>query len=221
MATFVYASSQGQRTHSAWNKIADISDIGLVGKSTEEVLNKFEELNKMRSENPKFRKLIIASMDIEKWYPNVLSKPSAKIVRKIWVESGLTIEGVDMEQLALYLGKYLSMAEVVEEAFEEIIYTKEVKAKKMKVTKKVSKRHVKNRTRNQKRNKKEFIDKPVNSSVGADTHNTTVDEENSNENMDKEPIDKKKTKKTTTIWKKPMRKPTDKEQTKIFGKLYN
>ena len=65
-------------------KIADISDVGLVSKSTEEVLNKFEEFNKRRFENPKLRKLIIASMDIDKWYPNVISKPSAKIVRRIF-----------------------------------------------------------------------------------------------------------------------------------------
>ena len=50
-------------------KIAEISDVGLVSKSTEELLNKSEEFNKTRLGRVKLKKLIIASMDIEKWYP--------------------------------------------------------------------------------------------------------------------------------------------------------
>ena len=38
-------------------------------------------------------------MDIDKWYPNVLSRPSAKIVRRMWEESELTIDGIDMEYI--------------------------------------------------------------------------------------------------------------------------
>ena len=65
-------------------KIADNADIGLVSKSTEEVLNKFELFNSRRLEtNFGLRKLIIASMDIEKFYTNILSAESAKIIRKI------------------------------------------------------------------------------------------------------------------------------------------
>jgi hypothetical protein len=53
-----------------------------VAKSTEEVINKFEEFNKNRFENiPGLRKLIIASMDIEKFYPNILSEESAKLAK--------------------------------------------------------------------------------------------------------------------------------------------
>ena len=47
-------------------KIADSADKGLVSKSTEEVINKFEEYNKNRFEKfPGMRRLIIASMDIK------------------------------------------------------------------------------------------------------------------------------------------------------------
>jgi hypothetical protein len=46
-------------------KISDNADIGLVAKSTEEVLNKIETFNKIRLEKiPVLKKLIIASMDI-------------------------------------------------------------------------------------------------------------------------------------------------------------
>ena len=65
-------------------KIADNADIGLAAKSTEEVLNKIETFNKNRLENNHgLKKLIIASMDVEKFYPNILSEKSAKIIRRI------------------------------------------------------------------------------------------------------------------------------------------
>ena len=69
-------------------KIADNADIGLVAKSTEEVLNKIEMFNKRRfGKNPSLKKLIIASMDIEKFYPNILSEKSARI--NIWLNARL------------------------------------------------------------------------------------------------------------------------------------
>ena len=64
-------------------KIADNADIGLVAKSTEEVIQKFEAFNKTRFEkNPGLKKLIIASMDVEKFYTNILSEKSAKIIER-------------------------------------------------------------------------------------------------------------------------------------------
>ena len=74
-------------------KIADNADEGLVSRSTEEVLNKYETFNRGRLEaTPGFRKLIIASMDIEKYYPSILSKPSARIIRQMWEDSELSID---------------------------------------------------------------------------------------------------------------------------------
>ena len=53
-------------------KIADEADVGLVVKSTEELINKFEEFNESRfKNNMALKKLIIASMDIEKCYPSI------------------------------------------------------------------------------------------------------------------------------------------------------
>ena len=34
-------------------------------------------------------------MDIEKFYNNIISEKSAKIIRKMWEESELVIEGID------------------------------------------------------------------------------------------------------------------------------
>ena len=65
-------------------RITNNADEGLVANSTEEVLTKFETFYKRRLDSiPGIRKLIIASMDIEKYYPNILSKPSAKIIRQM------------------------------------------------------------------------------------------------------------------------------------------
>ena len=124
-----------------------------MSKSTEEVLNKFEMFNKRRLQsNPAIKKLIIASMDIEKFYPNILSDKSAKIIRKMWEESELSIEGIDFDKLSRYLGKYLKQEMIIEEGFEELVYKKKVKERKKKktVTKKVGKKYTKNKVNNKK-----------------------------------------------------------------------
>ena len=86
-------------------RIADNADKELVSKSTEEVIYKFEEYNKTRIEKfPGTRKLVVASMDIEKFYPNILSEGSSDIIRTMWEESDLPLE-IDGEFLSRYLGK--------------------------------------------------------------------------------------------------------------------
>ena len=93
-------------------KIANNADIGLVAKSTEEVINKFEEYNRSRFDMiPGLRNIIVASMDIEKFYPSILSKESAKTVRRMWEESQLPME-IDMDSLSNYLGKKLKKHEI-------------------------------------------------------------------------------------------------------------
>ena len=211
-------------------KIAETCDTGLVSKSTEEVLNKIEEFNKTRS-GRKLRKIIIASMDIEKCYPNILSKESAGIIRKMWEESELEILEIEADHLCRYLGKYLKPNEVVEEGFEHLVYTKKIKKKK--ASKKISRKHVK--SSKVKKNGQDIIknNKPIadtSNSEGADTQKATTKEDR--EVMDTNTVegedtltaveDKKKTtdkkKKKTEDWIKPRRKPTQKEERKLFGK---
>ena len=125
-------------------QIANAADKGLVAKSTEEVIEKFEKFNKSRLEkNPPLKKLIIASMDIEKFYPSVLSAKSAKIIRRMWEDSDLAIEGVDFDKLCKYLGIHLKKEDIVEEGFEDLLYTRKKKErkKKKKVTNKIGRKH--------------------------------------------------------------------------------
>ena len=83
------------------------------------VLEKIEVFNKNRS-SKNLRKIIIASMDIEKCYPNILSLQSAQIIRRMWEESNLVMEGIEVDNLCRYLGKFLKPAENIEEGFEEL-----------------------------------------------------------------------------------------------------
>ena len=198
-------------------KIADNADVGLVARSTEEVLNKFEKYNKERFEkNPGLKKLIIASMDIENLYPSILSQKSARIIRKMWEESELSIEGVDINKLGEYLGKHLKKEEIIEEEFEEIVYTRKLKEKRKKrtVTKKIGRKYTNEKTKSkvkdnnvdmdtENENKKDNMD--ISNSEGADTLTT-------NENK------KKKRKKKAQVWNKPLRSPTRIEERRMFGK---
>ena len=198
-------------------KIADNADVGLVARSTEEVLNKFEKYNKERFEKSLgLKKLIIASMDIEKFYPSILSQKSARIIRKMWEESELSIEGVDINKLSEYLGKHLKKEEIIEEEFEEIVYTRKLKEKRKKrtVTKKIGRKYTNEKTKSkvkdnnvdmdtENENKKDNVD--ISNSEGSDTLTT-------NEN------NKKKRKKKAQVWNKPQRSPTRIEERRMFGK---
>ena len=48
----------------------------------------------------------------------------------------MTIDGIDTDTVSKYLGIHLKKEEVIKEGFEELIYTKEIKPRKVKVTSK-------------------------------------------------------------------------------------
>ena len=127
--------------------IADVSDEGLVSKSTEETIAKLEDYNSKRIDlnvnSVKTNlKVIIGSMDIDKWYPSTKSEPSAKNVREMYETSELEIAGIDFDKVSKYLGEFLTEDEIKIEGFEEIVYTKIKKARKNKknVTKNIAKK---------------------------------------------------------------------------------
>ena len=208
-------------------KVAENADAGFVAKSTEEVIHKFEEFNKGRIEKfPGLKKLIISSMDIEKFYPNILSEESAKIVRQMWEESDIPMDGIDMDYLSKYLGMKLSKTEIAEEKFEDLVYTKKVteRKKKTKITKKISKRNYRKKPKlRTTKMKKDTEYQDIKCSEGADTleatTNSTSEEKVVNDNSggaDTSTIVKKKTKKTE--WIKAKKKPSETEGRKMFGK---
>ena len=52
----------------------------------------------------------------------------------MWEESELTIDGIGNDAVSKYLGIHLKKEDVINEGFEELIYTKEIKPRKAKVT---------------------------------------------------------------------------------------
>ena len=120
--------------------VADEADEGYVSKSTEETLNKVENYNKNRDDLVKEGdKIIVGSMDIVKWYPNIVPESNAKIIRKMVEESELVFKGIEYEEVAKFLGDYLTKEEIIEEGFEEILYIKQKKMEKKKIKKKMKK----------------------------------------------------------------------------------
>ena len=126
--------------------------------------------------------MIIASMDIEKFYPNILSLQSAQIIRKMWEELEMIMDAIDVDILCKYLGKHLKPNEVAEEEFEDLLYKKKVDPKK--VLKKVVRKTVKSSQIKKKVSKKvKRIVKDTLSRKGDDTLNTNT-EKCKEKNMD-------------------------------------
>ena len=102
-----------------------------VCKSTEELLGVFEAFNKNRVKNGYHKKnLVIGSMDIKKWYPRTLIRPTAKVIRQMIIISEIKFEGIEYDALSKHLGEATTIEEIVEEQFEEIVYIKNENANK-------------------------------------------------------------------------------------------
>jgi hypothetical protein len=106
--------------------IADNHDTGNVSKSTEETISKLEEYNKnlenLNVDNvQKKPKIIIGSMDIDKWYPNTQPDPSAKGKREMYENSEQEIAAMDYDKVSQYLGEFITEDEIKEEDMEEIV----------------------------------------------------------------------------------------------------
>ena len=103
--------------------IAEEAEVGNVCKSTEEVLNTFEEYNRSRIENGfDMENIIIGSMDIEKWYPSMIAEPSAKGIKEMILKSEVEFEGINYEEVCKYLGKFLTREQILEEKLEGLLY---------------------------------------------------------------------------------------------------
>ena len=91
-----------------------------MAKSTEQLLAKFEEYNKTRvGKGLGNAKIVIASMDIKKWYPNMLVAPMAKEIRKMISDSEIEFDGIDHEAITKYLGKQMTKEEILAENLQD------------------------------------------------------------------------------------------------------
>ena len=107
------------------NNCLSEADQGYVSKSTEETIAKIEEYNKKRDKLiGDDTKVVIGSMDIEKWYQSMIAEPSAKEIRSMVEESEIDFKGYDFDAVSKYLGEYLTNEEIINEGMEEIVYMK-------------------------------------------------------------------------------------------------
>ena len=90
-------------------------------------------------------------MDIKKFYPSIIAEESAWIIRNMWEECKVTIEGVDFEEVSKYLGTCLTNEEIEKENLKDVLYIKKTKNIKKRITKKVGRKNV-------KRNNKKTLD---------------------------------------------------------------
>ena len=209
------------------------------------MLNKFEEFNKTRVERGlDKKKIVIASMDIDKFYPNIIAENSAKTVRQMWEDSKLSVAGIEIDEVSFYLGKYLTPEEIEQEGFKDLVYIKKKKEKikrKNGVGKKTGKKYCRKnqmetldtkgsggkgtldtnpgggKRKNLDENTKICVEqKPKNKVCINDTH------ENKNKNTDnKDPTGpgyKNKNKNVKDNYLEPKRKPTAIEKRRLFGK---
>ena len=190
-------------------KIADLEDEGFVCKSTEEMLHTFDNFNKSRNlGNSGKRNLIIGSMDIEKWYPNTIPRPTAKRINEMYIKSKLEIKGVDYEKVAKYLGKFLTREEILQENMEEILYIKEGKMKERKKDKSPDTKKANGRGGCNKKNKNINGKNKVTKKVNVENKRKTKKNENGNKNKNKNKV----------VILKPKREPTEEEKRKMMGK---
>ena len=102
-------------------KIAKEASIGNDCESTEELLSEIEKYNRMRkSDGSCGKKLIIASMDIDKWFPSMRIKPMTREIKDMIVKSGIEFKEINYENVAKYLGERMTIKEIMDEEMEEM-----------------------------------------------------------------------------------------------------
>ena len=106
-------------------RVAEDAGNETVCKSTEELLSVFESYNKNRIEKGvDKKKVVLGSMDIKKWYPSTLIRPSAKVIKQMIVDSNIEFVEIEYDSIEKYLGEHMSREEILEEQLEEIVYMK-------------------------------------------------------------------------------------------------
>ena len=78
--------------------------------STEELLNKFEVYNHVRIQKGySSRNVMIASMDIDKWYPTMKIRPMIREIKQMIIDSKIEFKEIDYENASKYLGEKMTI----------------------------------------------------------------------------------------------------------------
>ena len=182
-------------------KVAEMEDVGNVCKSTEEIQHHFEKYNKGRiSKELGKKKMIVGSMDIEKYYPRLIAEPAAKKFKEMMIKSDLEFDGIDYVEVSKYLAKNMSKEEKEEESMEDILHIKKVKVKTSKLTKEaivnnekesketntVDEKEKENDVNNGKESEENIVNKEKEIKETMDTENSGGNKNNVNETKENE-----------------------------------
>ena len=106
-------------------------------KSTEELLSQFESYNKSINQGyscDNCDNQFIASMDVESLYPSLEVESTSTAIKQVILNSNMCVEGVNVEELGVYLRKNMTPDVIQNSIFKEFIPLKKKKVKKSKST---------------------------------------------------------------------------------------
>ena len=96
--------------------------------STEELLHKVEEVNKRISKNgmkggifQRAGSSVVGSMDVDSFYPNIDIDVAAEEAKLEVIESEVTVEGVDTDEVALFLACSMTQEEIDLEGLTNVV----------------------------------------------------------------------------------------------------
>ena len=156
-------------------------------------------------------------MDIEKWYPRTIPKPSAKVIRTMVEESKVVFVGVDYDKISRYLGEFLDKDEIKSEKLEEIVYTKK-KVKRNRKKKGTKKNEKIDKTSKDINDTKDVANKIGKKESINDGKNNT-DKASQKDTDDAALGDKEEEIESKEKFDSQLRKPTEVEERKLVGKV--
>ena len=74
---------------------------------------------------------MIASMDIDKWFPSMKVRPMTKEIKQMIIDSNIEFKEIDFDNASKYLGEKMTIEEILEEEMEDILYLEEEKLNKL------------------------------------------------------------------------------------------
>ena len=105
------------------NAVIESSKSDVVCYSTEELLESFEAFNTELDDKNKKHDMdyIVGSMDAVSLYPSLEAERSAEIIREVVMNSNITFDDIDIEELGIYLRTNLSKQYINERGYENLL----------------------------------------------------------------------------------------------------
>ena len=113
-------SPNGQASHLIsliLNELARHQDQGTECRSTEKMIAGMED----KVNKADIQQLVVGGMDVSALYPNLLAIPSTQIITEVFMETDITIEGINWEEVGKYLAINLTREEIRNLGLQEVV----------------------------------------------------------------------------------------------------